>query len=496
MNYSGSKRLIEILSAVKDAVRNGRIDGVAAELQYETAMLTNKHAHMADTPYSWGPTEAERDYLYRLKRLYHAVQDVSVQELPAWLEAEEKDVVRRMPKPKVAFFTQEFGLWPSFDSIWENYDGEKVDKELVFVYYEGEMTPDLAAKKNTELTAYIKAGYDPIPSEDYDFSKASPDIVYYMKPYKWRGCSDKFFAAEISKHTPYTVFSLYCLVIQGGDFINRFFYGEPAYYYMWKIIGYSRNYVEMFKKHGFRNAENVVRLGHPKFDSAKDVTSGDKYIRRDWREKIAGRPVILWNTHFSVGQNIGVGTFFQWKDVMFDYFAKHDDVVLLWRPHPLFWESVKKEPGVDGREFDQFVKEMAEQGNIIVDAHGDYRCSFAMSDALISDATTFLGEYNATGRPVLYTPKKGGAGVCDEAFIRGLYVAEDQKGITEFIENTKAGLDPLREERIAAFIDEFGEDALNGCVGENVVKYITEEFERDIHDRVAETYRKEEACHA
>ena len=67
---------------------------------------------------------------------------------------------------------------------------------------------------------------------------------------------------------------------------------------------------------------------------------------------------------------------------------------------PLFWESVKKEPGVDGREFDQFVKEMAEQGNIIVDAHGDYRCSFAMSDALISDATTFLGEYNATGRDV------------------------------------------------------------------------------------------------
>lgn len=194
MNYSGSKRLIEIFSAVKDAARNGngRIDGVAAELQYETAMLANKHAHMADTPYSWGPTEAERDYLYRLKRLYHAVQDVSVQELPAWLEAEEKDVVRRMPKPKVAFFTQEFGLWPSFDSIWENYDGEKVDKELVFVYYEGEMTPDLAAKKNTELTAYIKAGYDPIPSEDYDFSKASPDIVYYMKPYKWRAVRTSF----------------------------------------------------------------------------------------------------------------------------------------------------------------------------------------------------------------------------------------------------------------------------------------------------------------
>ena len=136
MNYSGSKRPIEILS-VKDAVRNGRIDGVAAELQYETAMLTNKHAHMADTALFMGAYGAERGLSVSAEAAVSCrAGRVRAGTSRGWRQKKRRSTKNAQTESGI-FTQQEFGLWPSFDSIWEKYDGEKVDKELVFVYYEG-----------------------------------------------------------------------------------------------------------------------------------------------------------------------------------------------------------------------------------------------------------------------------------------------------------------------------------------------------------------------
>ena len=129
-----------------------------------------------------------------------------------------------------------------------------------------------------------------------------------------------FCGGNFKTHAVYGFFALL-----SGDSGRRFyqpvFLRRTSYYYMWKIIGYSRNYVEMFKN----TASEMPRMScgwGSKFDSAKDVTSGDKVHKAGLAGKncrTARHP--LEHPFFCRAEYWG-GNVFQWKDVMFDYFAK------------------------------------------------------------------------------------------------------------------------------------------------------------------------------
>jgi CDP-glycerol glycerophosphotransferase (TagB/SpsB family) len=230
----------------------------------------------------------------------------------------------------------------------------------------------------------------------------------------------------------------------------------------------------MMKKHGFRNAENVKLIGHPKFDYVYETINKGVFLHSDWEKKIKGRPVILWNSHFGVEPGAGVGTYFQIKDFIFPYFKKNKDMVLLWRPHPLFWNSVIQQPNVDKSAFKKMVNELIQQDNVIVDKTADYRYAFCMADALISDAATFLAEFNATGKPVMYTPKIDGEGVCDNRFIENLYIGNSEDDINLFFDNVREGKDPKKEDRLSSFEREFGN--FDGNIGKRVKEYLISEL--------------------
>ena len=125
--------------------------------------------------------------------------------------------------------------------------------------------------------------------------------------------------------------------------------------------------------------------------------------------------------------------------------------------------SKKGSQGVDGQEFDQFVKEMAEQGQYYRRRTGDYRCSFAMSDALISDATTFLqGEYNANRTACsLYAEERRRRRATRRLSADCMW--RRIKGHYGFIRKHEGGSRSAAGGRIAAFIDDSAKDALNGC---------------------------------
>ena len=296
---------------------------------------------------------------------------------------------------KIAFFVHEFSLWPSFQTVWEAC-GEDIERDLVLVYasWDGRPTDHEIEKL---MKPYQEAGYPVRWMEDYNPAAENPDIVFFMKPYEgFRACPGKYYINEIEKITPYTVFISYCLDVQGGELLQEYFYGQPFFYHAWRIIGYSEYYRQKMVERGYRDGENVVLLGHPKFDVSFRLAAQRAYVHPEWESKIAGRKVILWNAHFTVEPGEGVGTYFLWKDVIFGYFRQHREMVLLWRPHPLFWESMERRPDVD--EFRQLITQLETWDNVIIDQSGDYRYSFCMSDALISDAATFLVEYAASGK--------------------------------------------------------------------------------------------------
>lgn len=377
------------------------------------------------------------------------------------------------------FFCQEFDLFPSFHSVWNSFsDDQQYHRTAVFVWENEKEDPVVTNYIDENYDNYHEIGVPVINHTEYDLGKDHPDICFYMKPYyAIRGLPSKLFVDRVNKQTPFTVFISYCLDVQGGNRLFNFFYGMPAFYSMWKIIGYSQFYMEMAKEYGFRRGENVQVIGHPKFDALYELLKNkQKWYNAKWSKKINNRPVVLWNTHFSVAPGEGVGTFLSWYKVVFDYIKKHHDIFLIWRPHPIFWQEIIHQ--IDSNEFNAMCEELEQMDNVIINRYGEYHYAFAMSDALISDAATFLIEYIPTGNPVMYTPKEGCEGVCDPKCVKELYIGDSEDSIISYLDMVRNGQDPKRDARLRNFEEDYG--IIDGRNGIRIRDYIIDEMRKKI----------------
>lgn len=393
-----------------------------------------------------------------------------------------KEAALQKCKPlKVAFIVHEFSLWPSFQTIWESCPND-IDKSLVVVYGLGRPLTD----KELDVYAepYRQAGYTVRTANNYNMELEQPDIIFYMKPYRgFRSCPEEFYINNIKKVTPYSVFVSYCLDVQGGELLQEYFYGQPFFYHVWRIIGYSKYYQSKMIERGYRNADNVVLLGHPKFDISYKLGKEKRFVNDVWKQKINGRKVVLWNSHFTIEPGIGVGTFLRWRNLIFNYFLNHKDIVLLWRPHPIFWQSIKQTKEIDIKELNDFLHQIEDQDNIIIDKTADYRFAFCMSDALISDAATFLVEYAATSNPILYTVKPDGEKVCNPDYLIGVQTADKKQDIVSFLDNVR--LNRIDADVIKTnhnmFEKIFG--SCDGLIGQRIINYVVDEMKKDIYEK-------------
>ena len=72
---------------------------------------------------------------------------------------------------------------------------------------------------------------------------------------------------------------------------------------------------------------------------------------------------------------------------------------------------------------------------------------------MLSDASSFVLEYAATGKPLLYLHNPAGPALNEDGEFVGahLYTAHHEPDITGFLDMVAAGEDPLGESRRAAF---------------------------------------------
>ena len=479
MNYSHSLQILNLIDKLLEKDLESDAKKLSAHLESKAHTLYENAFNKHETADSWRASRSEWDFVNTIKGIASVLNsDDGADKIKQELSVLSKTVKECCPKIKVAFFTQEYFVWPSFQTIWEHCEeNDECDTRLVYVYSNEKNKPLKDENYFKNIYEYKSGGYPIMEMSDFKLDNECPDIVFYMKPYIFRGCPEKFYVNEIEKHTPYTAFISYCLDVQGGKKLLKFFYQMPAFYHMWRIIAYSKYYKGMIEKYGYRNGDNAVLLGHPKMDFTYKALVKREFIKPEWEKKIKGRPVVLWNSHFSIEKEGGVGTYFIWKDTIFNYFASNKDIVLLWRPHPIFWQSITWQSGYNKVEFEKFLDDLRNSDNVIVDDSGDYRYAFSMSDALISDAATFLVEYCAAGQPVLYTPKENGEFIINEDYLAGIESATTSEQIVDFLNRAKNKDVTGKEERLAAFKEQFGE--ADGNNGRRIYEYLVNKMKAD-----------------
>lgn len=427
-------------------------------------------------------SEKEKDFIAYCNSLYKLLgkfvdETAKARELSKFLAALIEDIERLKlevqnnikTKPCVVFLAQDSSIWPSLESVWEAFANDsRCQVRLIQVPFN-----HANLDKGTEfLPYYLERGYPVISADNYDMSQDNPDIVFFAKPYD--SVPKEYYIDSVCKVVNRTVYIPYGFeVAKLVDYQFR----QPLQFKAWRVIAHSEANKKMFAKYGYNNGKNVVAMGHPSFDKIIKFLKEKPKIYPEWESKTRNRKVILWNSHFTIQQDTGWGTYLLWRELIFKLIFENQDLVLLWRPHPLFFGSLKKNNIMNDLEIDEFKESIKHSDNIILDESGDYRYSMYASDALISDGTSFLLEYLATKKPILYTPKPDGWGILDDHLVEHYYIANNEEDIIKFFKMMIKGEDPLYEKRM----ETLGEYLMNldGRIGEKIKDYLLSELEKE-----------------
>ncbi|SCG81928.1 hypothetical protein DW1_0308 [Proteiniborus sp. DW1] len=298
-------------------------------------------------------------------------------------------------KIKVAFFIQNPNTWSSTESVYEAMiEDDRADVKVIQLPFIHRYSTEYNGSRNLLLKKQIAF----IPWYLYNIEEDRPDIVIYHSPYDATRPS-MYSVESIKKLGIKIIYIPYCQELFGGD-IAKWFFNNDIHRDAWKIYVRSEKYKKMFKKNSLYNGENLVVTGHPKFDSMAKLK--DFEVNEYKRNLVKNKTVFLWNPHFYANDGVSNSTFNTWKSFILSLFEKRDDLFLIIRPHPLLLGGLIKLNNGDTTEVDNFRKAIKNMKNVILDESDDYRESFVLSDALISDTSSFLLTYMPTCKPILH----------------------------------------------------------------------------------------------
>lgn len=352
--------------------------------------------------------------------------------------------------------------WANVRSVWEAArDDESVEVSVVllpFLHRDYQWRRDLAEAHLTEL------GVPFVPWDAFSLSEATLDAVLYTSPYdETRPEAYKF--ANLRRQARRIAYIPYGLEVGGGEQNYVYQYGQPVTAHADAVFVRSPSVRDMFARHCPTGAEHVHVTGHPRMDGLVDLAQFT--VDPGLLAAIGERKAVLWNAHFSFDGDLW-STFDQLAAGILDAFTSRPDLVLLLRPHPLLWKKLINLNILNEQEIADLKVQLTALG-VIIDERSDHRHAFAASAAMMSDAGSFLMEYLATGKPVLYLKNSHGLGLNEEgaAVVRRYQTAVDAGQVAAFLDQLRRDEDPLHLSRSAAIRHFFHE--FDGGAGRRVL---------------------------
>ncbi|MCL1848222.1 MAG: hypothetical protein FWF83_00900 [Clostridiales bacterium] len=244
---------------------------------------------------------------------------------------------------------------------------------------------------------------------EYNIEENHPDIIFHFNLYDtdnlMTSVHSDFYSQRLRFLTDQLVLVPYFVV---ADDVPEHFCATAGCYYAHKVVVQSEKvretYVRVFAREIGGKAgdpeEKFVALGSPKFDRIFSTTREDYTLPDQWRERIGGRKVILYNTTINALLHGNEQYLAKLRHVL-GVFKSRDDVALLWRPHPLNEAAYGAQRPDLLDAYEEIVAEYRREGWGIYDDTADLHRAIAWSDAYYGDQSSLVVMYQATGKPVM-----------------------------------------------------------------------------------------------
>ena len=323
--------------------------------------------------------------------------------------------IRHMPVRKTAvFLPYKASMWDSLESVWRAAcrDGDWESVVIPIPYY-NRNTDDSLGEMQYEGNDFPQE----VPVMDwqqYSLEKEHPDIIFIHNPYDQFNVVTTvhpfFYASRIKDYTEKLVYIPY--FIHQNDIVPEHYCVLPGTIYADTVIlqsekvreQYLRYYEaalpELVEKQGKEAFERKFQaLGSPKFDVP---AASENDIPEEWREFLGQeKKVIFFNTHLRGLMPGKSEQFLRKLEWVFDFFQKQEDVVLLWRPHPLMVETAKAmNPGAV-EPYLKLVDRYRQQKIGIYDDSRELHRAIDLSDAYYGSGSSVVELFRQQGKPVM-----------------------------------------------------------------------------------------------
>jgi hypothetical protein len=300
---------------------------------------------------------------------------------------------------RVAFLPLYTEAWDSLAEVYERMRKDERFEVRVFTINR-KLTGDETFHGQPEAHQYLnslKVQNTMLDSVE-ELKQFAPDYTFINYPWQ-RNYEEQYRAESLVKFTKvaYVPYFLLPMVTEPWDAgVAGHYYRQRSHQLASLIFTQDRNTKRAFKLTE-RGNKYVKFTGSPKIDSLLKRARKTKKVARS-------RYRIVWAPHHSYGPLwLNFGTFAQMHNEMLEFARAHQDVDIVFKPHPFLLGTMTDRGLMTQQEVDAWTTAWEALPNTSTNTDSDYVGLFVNSDMLICDGISFLGEYPLiTGRPAVF----------------------------------------------------------------------------------------------
>ncbi len=292
-----------------------------------------------------------------------------------------------------------------------------------------------------------EVGVEPIAAHDaatnswLDLQALAPDYIFYPTPYENQ--YPPSYATAVTKY-----FSRLCYVPYYGTEIMRgevleithphSFYANLAF----AFVSHEEERRVVQRAHGNATGGLVAPIvGAPMLDAifgpGTSPPSAEAWNFPDASDRVR----VLWTPRWRVQE--GTCHFPDYSEHLLDFARRHPEMDFVFRPHPLMLENFVANGLMARSAVDDLFARYERTPNARIDVSSAYRDTMLTSDLLISDTSSMMVEYAATGKPVVYTHRVDNFNDFGRELASGFYWVRNQDELDDTLRQLISGDDPM-----------------------------------------------------
>ena len=360
---------------------------------------------------------------------------------------ENRILLKKMTNQKlnIVLIAFEPATWLMFQSIYDTFSkSDQVNITVLVIPYAHSTLPT-GTYKDDGLREYLDTlgipyiyGYNEKTNTWIDLFQLHPDYVFYQAPYN--GMYPDVLKSDYVCQFAQICFIPYATILMKGKIEETVypidFFKDSTYLFIENDI--NKNIItEYFSiKDTLFLEKKIIVTGSTKIENLYTLIN-DNSLEKDiftilWLPR--------WNTHE------GMCTFFDYYDILLAYVQEHENVRLIFRPHPLTFQNFIHTGEMTLAEVSR-VKETFSTQNLILDENPDYVTAFNTANVLVADPTSLIYEFFATQKPIIYTRKIDILNAFGAELEKGCYSVTNAEELKNCLDNLVLKNDHLAKTR-------------------------------------------------